>query len=156
MKALNASEAGFATAEPMETIPVPDSETAVGELLTLSVNVNVAWRVPATVGTKSNVAVQLAPDASMVPQLWLVIEKSPGLAPDMAIPLMRIADVPPFVRVTVCALPGDPTATPSQEMLVGFTKTATTETQLVSGSRHKESNRAHTKSGPGLVLRAFA
>jgi hypothetical protein len=137
LNAPNATEAGLAAAEPMGITPIPERDTEVGALLVLSVNRSVACRAPATVGTKSNVAVQLTPAARMAPQVWLRMEKSPGFAPERVMLRMAMARVPAFVRVTSRELPVEPMSTLCQEMLLGFTKIAKTETQLVSGSRHR-------------------
>ncbi len=75
--------------------PEPVSETDWGLLEAASVMVSVPVRVPAAVGVKVTLTVQLELAATLVPQL-LVCAKSP-LA---CIPLMLIAVGPGFDRVT--------------------------------------------------------
>lgn len=58
---------GEATTEPE---PVPDRETCWGLLLSVSVKLSVAVRVPVAVGLKRTVTVQLAADARAEPQVF--------------------------------------------------------------------------------------
>jgi hypothetical protein len=81
-------------------VPVPVSVTCCGLVLSLSVNVRVAARPPVAVGAKMMFAVQLAEAASVAPQVFEYIWKSPGLAPPMAMPLMETAVLSELVRVT--------------------------------------------------------
>jgi hypothetical protein len=58
-----------------------------------------ALRVAATVGVKVTLMVQLAPAATLAPQV-LVCANSPGLAPVLVMPLMDSVELPVFDRVT--------------------------------------------------------
>jgi hypothetical protein len=80
--------------------PVPVRETVWGLPAASLVIVRVALRVAATVGVKVRLMVQLAPAATLAPQV-LVCAKSPGLAPVIVMPLMDSAELPVFDRVTV-------------------------------------------------------
>jgi hypothetical protein len=51
--------------------PVPDNETGCGLPAALSVTFNVAARVPAVVGIKVTLIVQLALAANELPQVWV-------------------------------------------------------------------------------------
>lgn len=146
----NESDEGFTAAVLAGTMPVPDRKSVAGEWLELSVKITLAWRIPAAVGAKINVAVQLDPAARVVPQVLLTIEKSPGLAPEIEMLRMLIADEPPFVSFTVCEAPSEPTATFCHDTLVGLTNTATTETQPV---KYKAQARRNTlnQSAPAVV-----
>jgi hypothetical protein len=68
------------------------------------------------------VAVQLAEAARLVPQVLLVILKSPGSAPEVAMLLIVIAAVPPLVKVTGFGAPPAPTSTLTQFRVVGLTE----------------------------------
>src|ERR1017187_3032138 len=59
-----------------------------------------AFRIPAAVGVKDTVTVQVAPTANEAPQV-VVSLKSPGLAPEMAM-LEMVCGLSPLVTVTVC------------------------------------------------------
>lgn len=132
MVALNESEEGLTAAELVGMTPVPDMERVAGEWLKLSVKMRLAWRIPAAVGAKTKVAVQLEAAARVVPQVLLTMEKSPGLAPSIEMLLILIADDPPLVSFTVCEAPSEPKATFCHETLVGLTNTAMTEEQPVT------------------------
>jgi hypothetical protein len=101
-----------------------------------------ACRFPATVGVNTTVAMQLEPAASVVSQVLLAMEKSPVLAPEIAMSRMVIADEPPLVSFTCCNVPAEPTGTASHTTLVGFTKTATTEMQPVNCREHSAKSAA--------------
>lgn len=66
----------------------------------MSVMVNVAVRVPAAVGVKVRLIVQLPPAGTELPQV-LVSEKSPGSAPVICMLVMVRAVFPVLFRVTV-------------------------------------------------------
>ena len=104
---------------PADEAPVPDNAAVCGLLLELSETVNVAARVPATVGLNATVTVQLAAAARLVPQVLLAIEKSPGFVPVMAMLLMVIDVVPAFFRVVVCDALVDPMFTVPNASEVG-------------------------------------
>ena len=86
--------------------PVPLSALVCVEPVTLpvlSVIVSVALRLPGAIGSNVTEIVQLAPTATLVPQV-LVCAKSPELVPVIAILAIVSGPVPEFVNVTVCAL----------------------------------------------------
>src|SRR5438105_3019414 len=85
--------------EPTTAVPVPVRLVVWGLLLALSVTVRVAVRVPAAVGVKVTLIVQLPPAATLVPQL-LVCVKSPLLVPVTAMLVMLKAVLPGLERVT--------------------------------------------------------
>lgn len=76
--------------------------------------VNVPVRLPAAVGVKIIEIVQLAPTATLVPQL-VVSEKSP----DAAIELSASAAVPELVSVTACAALVVPVVCDAKVRLIG-------------------------------------
>jgi hypothetical protein len=92
-------------------LPVPDRETLTG---LLPATASVPVRDPFAVGRKVTLAVQDAPAAMLVPQVF-VCEKSPlVLTPDTdaaAVPLLEI--------VTFCALLAEPTFVAANDKLVG-------------------------------------
>ena len=79
--------------------PVPVRLAVRGLPVALSVMVTVALRVPAAVGLKVTLMVQLAPTARLVPQV-LVEAKSPLLVPVTATLLIASAEPLPFVSVS--------------------------------------------------------
>ena len=68
-------------------------------MLALSVTVNAALRVPVAVGVNVTLMVQLAPAATLEPQVF-VWAKSPPLAPAIPMPLIVNGALPVFVSVT--------------------------------------------------------
>ena len=86
-------------------VPRPERATCWGLDGSLSVKVRFAVRIPEIVGTKITVVVQLEEAAKVEPQLFLLILKSPGLAPVSAMLLMVIALLPVLVRVAVFCPP---------------------------------------------------
>jgi len=89
-----------------------------------SLKFKVAVRVPLVVGAKTTLAVQLVPAASIPPQVWLEIWKSPALAPVSVMLLIVMAVEFPFVSVMAFGAPLFPTATDAQLRLVGATVVA--------------------------------
>jgi hypothetical protein len=87
---------------------VPVRLAVCGLLVALSVTVSVAVRVPAAVGVKVTLIVQLAPAASELPQLF-DSAKSPGLVPVIATLAMVAGPVPVLVSVTTWSGPVTPT-----------------------------------------------
>ena len=83
-----------------DAAPVPERLTLCGLPVALSVRVTAAVRVPAAVGLKVTLIVQLAPAATLDPQL-LVCAKSLALAPETAMLVMLKAALPELVRVIV-------------------------------------------------------
>jgi hypothetical protein len=68
----------------------------------LSATETEAERAPAEVGVKVTEIVQLAPTATLVPQLFVAL-KSAALVPVTAMPLMESAAVPVLDRVSIWA-----------------------------------------------------
>jgi hypothetical protein len=97
----------------------PLRATVCGDPPALSVTVSVPVREPATVGVKVTAMVQLAPGATLVPQL-LVWAKSPEAAIEVSVR----ATCPEFVRVTTWAAVVVPTVCWANVRLVGESVTA--------------------------------
>jgi hypothetical protein len=68
-----------------EAVPVPVSVTVCGLLLSLSARLRLALNIPEDAGLKVTVIVQLAPAATLVPQV-LVSEYELALLPVIEIP----------------------------------------------------------------------
>jgi hypothetical protein len=102
-------------------LPKPVRAIVCGLPLSESLKFSSAVRVPVAVGPNTIFAVQLAPAASVVPQVLLKTEKSPGLAPLNVMLLMVIGVVLPLIRVATFWPPLLPMATAAQEMLAGET-----------------------------------
>lgn len=66
-------EVGFVVTVPVPPGAYPDSATPCGELLAESLKASVAVRVPLVVGANATFAVQLAPAARLVPQVFEMI-----------------------------------------------------------------------------------
>jgi hypothetical protein len=96
---------------------------------------------------------QLDDPARLLPHVEFEIAKSPASAPDIAVLLIEIADVPRLLSVTVCAAPVEPRATLPQLRLSGLTRAPTT-TQPVKLITH--SKRAALRSKPVACVLAFA
>ncbi len=69
----------------------------------MSVIVKVALRVFRAVGVNVSEIVQLAPAATLEPQLF-VCAKSPGFVPPIAIAEISNGEPPVFLKVTVCGV----------------------------------------------------
>jgi hypothetical protein len=82
--------------------PVPVSAIVCGELVALSTTVRAAVSVPATDGVKVMERVQLAPAATLVPQV-LVWLKLAAFVPLRPMEVMASVAEPVLVSVTVCA-----------------------------------------------------
>ena len=83
----------------MMDVPVPERPTDWGLPVALSVIARAAARVPLAAGVKVALMVQLAPAATLDPQL-LVWAKSLALAPESAMLVMLKATLPELVKVT--------------------------------------------------------
>lgn len=99
--------------------PPPLRVTVCGELPALSVIVRVPVGVPAAVGVNVTEIVQLAPAATLEPQVF-VSAKSPDAVTDV----MDRAAVPELVRVTACAALVVPSVREAKVRLVGESTTA--------------------------------
>jgi hypothetical protein len=97
-----------------KSAPVPESAAVCGLPAALSVTLRVPVREPAAVGLKATLMLQLAPAATLVPQLF-VAAKSP-LA---AMPEIVKAEPPVFARVIVCDVLVVPTVWLAKLKLVG-------------------------------------
>lgn len=117
----NESEEGLTVAP---AVPRPESATVCGLVLSVSLKLSVAVRVPVVVGANTMFTVQLAAAARLVPQVLLKIWKSPGFAPVNPMLLMVTAALLPLVRVTTFWPPLFPTGTDTQLRLVGDAETA--------------------------------
>ncbi len=102
-----------------ELAPVPFRATVWGDPAALSVIVSVPARFPVAVGIKVTATVQVAPAATLVPQL-LVWAKSP----EAAIEVMASAAVPVLLTVTACAVLVVPVVWDAKVRLVGESVTA--------------------------------
>jgi hypothetical protein len=69
----------------------------------LSVTVTAALRAPVAVGVNVTLILQMAPTATLVPQVFVWL-KSPLFAPVIVMLLMLSAAVPVFESVTACAV----------------------------------------------------
>jgi len=78
---------------------VPDSLTVCGMPVELWLRVRAALKDPEAAGVKVTLMAQLAPAATLAPQL-LLCAKSLGFAPVSARPLMLKAALPALVNVT--------------------------------------------------------
>src|SRR5262249_56729449 len=81
-------------------VPVPAKATVCGLVGALSLNVNVPLRTPIRVGVKVTLTVQLAPGATVVPQVLLPMAKSPLML------ILLTLSVPAPVFVSVTTFPG--------------------------------------------------
>ncbi len=84
----------------MGAMPVPVSEAVCGLPGSESLTEIAATRVPAAVGLKLTLIVQLAPAAKLAPQV-VVLVKSPAFAPVMEILLIVTVVMPTLVSVVV-------------------------------------------------------
>ncbi len=96
----NESDVGLMLTVPEPPVPNPVRGTFCGLVLSESLKLSVAVRVPLTVGAKMILAVQLAPAPREEPQVVEKILKSPGFVPERVLPLIVIAVEFPFVSVT--------------------------------------------------------
>ena len=103
--------------------PDPDKVTICGLPLPESANDSVAVRVPLAVGLKTTLAEQLAEAARLVPQVLLLMAKSPALVPPSVTPLMVMDEVVPLLRVADWAELVDPTAVAGKPIAAGDTVT---------------------------------
>ena len=81
-------------------VPVPERLTVWGLPAALSAMLSAAVRAPLAAGVKVTLTAQLAPAATLAPQL-LVWAKSPGFVPVSARLVMLKAALPVLVRVRV-------------------------------------------------------
>jgi len=141
-----------------DTVRVLTFPVAFPESSTLSDELNPEWsiarlalREPAAVGVNVIVKEQSEEAARLVPQVLLDISKSPAFAPEIAMLLIAIDEVPMLLRVTVFGDPCDPIFTSPQVRLRGSMRTPAT-THPISGSvirREIEvSRRTHARPGP--------
>jgi hypothetical protein len=96
----NESVEGLALRVLVAEVPVPESVTVCGLLLSESTTVSVAVLAPVVVGAKTIFTVQLAVALRLLPQVLEKILNSPGLAPPIAMLPMDTLVAFSFVRVT--------------------------------------------------------
>jgi hypothetical protein len=111
---------GERLAEPVVLVPVPERLTVWGLPLALSVMLSEAARLPLADGVKVTLIVQMAPAATLDPQL-LVWAKSLALVPETAMLVTLKAALPELVRVIVWAVLVAPTDWFPKARLVGET-----------------------------------
>jgi hypothetical protein len=104
-------------------VPVPVMLAVCEPPLALSVKVTTAVRVPRAAGLKVTATAQLAPAATLEPQLFVWV-KSLALVPESAMLVMLKAALPELVRVRFWAAPVAPTAWPAKVRLEGDRVTA--------------------------------
>jgi hypothetical protein len=102
-------------------VPVPERATVCGLSAALSTNTSEPDRLPVAVGLKVMLTVQLAPAATVEPQLLLVMLKS-LLPVIVSLVRFRVA-LPVLVNVTGCGELEVPTVWLPNERLVGDTLT---------------------------------
>ena len=103
--------------------PVPVSAMLCGDPPALSVMATDAASAPPVVGSKSPVMLQLAPAATLVPQVF-VNANEVAFAPVTAMPVIDKVPWPVLVRVTDCEAVAVPTADEPNERLVAERLTA--------------------------------
>ena len=102
--------------------PLPLSGTDCGLFRAVSVNINVAVRVPIAVGVNAMLTLQFAEPARVVPHVWLEIAKS--AAPEMAMLDRLMAEEAPLLNVTDCAALVVPTVVLAKLREAGITLAA--------------------------------
>jgi hypothetical protein len=112
---------GDTVAFPVLLAPVPDNATVCGLFPAESVKVSVPLRVPAAPGVNVMLTVHVPEPASVAPQVFAEIAKSPEFAPETAMLEILIEVVPPLVSVTDCAEAVVPTFVEVNVRLVGIT-----------------------------------
>lgn len=98
--------------------PVPLNSNPCGLPMALSAMETEAVRIPAAVGVKVTLMMQLSPGSTEEPQV-LVWLKSPEWVPTIVISLTFKAAVPLLVSTTACAALAEPTACEANVRLVG-------------------------------------
>ena len=102
--------------------PVPETLTVCGLFPASSVIASVAVRVPLALGVKVTLMVQLPPDATLLPQVF-VCPKSPAFAPVKAMLPMFSVTLESLVSVTACGALVVPMDCEAKVRLVGETET---------------------------------
>jgi len=110
--------------------PVPESVVLFGLDKALDVTANDADLAPNAVGVKVTLTTQLPPAARVLPQVFVKMTKSPGLAPVKAILLIAIAAEPALSNVIVCAPTTLPTALLPKARLAGVRLTVNVATPV--------------------------
>lgn len=100
-------------------VAVPVSGTLMEELAPEWLKVRVAARLPAALGVKVIVTVQLEEPARLAPHVLAEIAKSAALVPETMMLLIAIRDVPRFVRATDWGVPLEPRATSPHARALG-------------------------------------
>ena len=110
--------------------PVPESDALSGLLEALVRNVSDADRAPSAVGVNVTLTVQFSPAASVPPQVFAEMAKSPGFAPVRVMLVIVTVAGPVFVSVTVCALLVPATTTLPKGRLTGLRLTVNAGTPV--------------------------
>jgi hypothetical protein len=122
-----------AGAETSKSQPDPVSAIICGLLLALWVIVRVPWgRAPKAVGENVTLIVQVAPEATLLPQVF-VWAKSLGTGV-IAMAVIVKAALPLFVRVTVCAALVVVRNCPPKARFVGATTTTGTKVSFATNA----------------------
>jgi hypothetical protein len=130
-------------------VPVPDRDTLWDELVALSLMMSVPVRVPAVVGVKVTLMVQVDPTASVLPQV-LVCAKSPL----MLIPVTVRLAVPELLNVTALAAVVEPTTSLPKER-ADFDKSATLEEVVLEAEDEDEEEEVEDCGPPPHPTRAI-
>ena len=129
----------------VETWPVPVREMVWGELVALSAMEMLAVRVPAAVGEKATLMLQVALAARVGPQVVAERMKSDEFVPEKEILIPDKAAVPVLDRVMVCAALVEPTASEANVMDEGET--------MATGAERPVPERGTARNVPkGLAL----
>jgi hypothetical protein len=118
-------------------VAVPESDTVCDELNPEWLMVSVASRAPGSWGVKVTVTIQLEWAARVAPQVWLVMEKSAALVPEMPMLFIVTGDPPTLLRVTGVGVPVEPRATLPQTTLRGSMRTPTTRQPVNVSERRR-------------------
>lgn len=102
-------------------VPVPVSETDCGEPAALSIMASVPRLVPIAVGVNVTEIVQLAPAATLAPQVFVSAK-----SPEAAIEVIFKAAASELVSITVCAVLVVPSVCEAKVRLAGVSVTVET------------------------------
>jgi hypothetical protein len=136
----NARLEGLAATTPL--VPRPLRATVCGLLESESLKLRIAVRVPVPVGPKTMFAVQLAPAASVAPQVLLKTVKSARLPPLILMPLILMAAALELVSVATFWPPLLPMATAAHDKLPGEVVAAFALVAAASGNKTTEARPA--------------
>lgn len=100
--------------------PVPETAAVCGLPMASSVTENSAIRFPMATGLNVIVTTQEEPCARLAPQVFAVMEKSPGSVPVKPMPENVTVPVPPLVSVNVLGTAATPTDCDPHDRLAGL------------------------------------